>query len=210
VSIACNLCSKGFNFEGLPTDRPLFCPDCGSPATIIDTSELLERKKGNISAITSEIKSPPPAETNPTDPSKTEKTAPYTPSISNYVPVELKTDSLNQSEIKKTLPYTRPRYDRRIALVLTSLGVIGIVGVGHLYTKSSKGIKKGICFLIGGFFVYLITIVRLAVEFFSLSAEYTDPSGGGKFLAIFFLIVYILIWLWQFIDLRRLTKYAEQ
>jgi transcription initiation factor IIE alpha subunit len=59
------LCSKGFDFEGLPTDRPLVCPDCGSPATIIDTSELLERKKGNISAITGEMKSPLPPETHP-------------------------------------------------------------------------------------------------------------------------------------------------
>jgi len=168
VPIFCNLCNKDFDFEGLPTDRPLFCPDCGSPATIIDTSELLERKKGNISAITSEIKSPPPAETNPTDPSKTEKTAPYTPSISNYVPVELKTDSLNQSEIKKTLPYTRPRYDRRIALVLTSLGVIGIVGVGHLYTKSSKGIKKGICFDLSFFPLVQNTQILVAAESFWL------------------------------------------
>jgi hypothetical protein len=205
VPIFCNLCNKDFNFEGLPTDRSLFCPDCGSPATIIDTSELLQRD-----TITSVIKSPPPPEANPKGPSKIEKTAPYTPSIPKYVPVERKTDLLNQSKTKRTSPYTRPRYDRRIALVLTSLGVIGIVGVGHLYTKSSKGIKKGICFLIGGFFVYLITIVGLAVEFFSLSAEYTDPSGGGKFVAIFFLIVYISIWLWQFIDLRRLLKYSTQ
>jgi hypothetical protein len=209
VPLFCNLCNKDFDFEGLPTNKPLFCPDCGSPATTIDTSELLQRKKGNISDITSEIKSPPPAETNPTGPSEAEKTVPYTPSISNYVPVEPKTESLNQSKINETLSYTYPRYDPRIAVALTSLGVIGIMGVGHLYTKNSKGIKKGICFLIGGFFVYLITIVGLSAEFFYPSTEYTDPDGGGKFAAVFFLIVYILIWLWHFSDLRRLTRYAE-
>ena len=144
------MCNKDFNFEGLPTDRPLFCPDCSSSATIIDTSELLQKKKGNISAITSEIKSPSPHEINPKGPSET--SAPYTPSISNYVPAGRKTDPLNQPKTKESSPYTHPRYDRRVALVLTSLGVIGIVGIGHLYTKSSKGIKKGICFLIGGFF----------------------------------------------------------
>lgn len=186
-------------------DRPLFCPDCGSPATTIDTSELLRKGKGNISAITNEIKS----ETNPTIPSEIEKPAPYTPNTPT-VPVEPKIDPLNHTKIKKTSPFTHPRYDRRIALVLTSLGIIGIVGIGHLYTKSSKGFKKGICFLIGGFFVYLITIVGLSAEFFYPSMEYTDPDGGGKSAAIFFLIVYILIWLWHFLDLRKLTKYTEQ
>jgi hypothetical protein len=160
VPIFCNLCNKDFNFDGLPTDRPLFCPDCGSPATIIDTAELLQR-----TTRTSKIESPPTHKTNPTGPSEIDKTAPYAPSIPNYVPVEPKTDSLNQSNLKKTLHYTRPRYDRRIALVLTSLGVIGIIGVGHLYTKSSKGIKKGICFLIGGFFVYLFVVVGLDTYF---------------------------------------------
>jgi hypothetical protein len=192
VPIFCTLCNKDFNFEGLPTNRPLFCPDCGSPATIIDTSEMLQRKKGNISAITSEIKSPP-QQSNPTGPSRIEKTAPYTPSIPNHITGEPKTDALNQSKIKKTLSYTRPKYDRLIALVLTSLGVIGIVGIGHLYTKNNKGIKKGICFLIGGFFVYLFTIVPLYLYIFQPSAEYPDPEGGGKAAAIFFLIVFLLI-----------------
>ena len=137
------MCNKDFNFEGLPTDRPLFCPDCGSSATIIDTSELLQKKKGNISAITSEIKSPSPPEINPKGQSETEKSAPYTPSISNYVSVGQKTDPLNQPKTKDSSPYTHPRYDRRVALVLTSLGVIGIVGIGHLYTKSSKGSRRG-------------------------------------------------------------------
>jgi hypothetical protein len=77
VPIICNFCNKDFDFEGLPADRPLFCPDCGSPATIIGTSELLARRKGNISAVASDIKSPPPPETSSTDPSEIEKTAPY-------------------------------------------------------------------------------------------------------------------------------------
>jgi hypothetical protein len=57
-----------------------------------------------------------------------------------------------------------------------------------------------ICFLIGGFFVYLLTVVNLDIYIFHPpdaafhpNAEYADPNG--KYSVVFFLIVYILIWL---------------
>jgi hypothetical protein len=208
LTIFCNLCNKGFNFDDLPTNTSIFCPDCGSPATIIDASELLQRKNSSInSTIISE--SDTTAKTGQVEPLRIKRTKPYTPPVTNQASMTAKNEQ-GSSKTKETKPYSRPKYKRRIAFVLTSLGAIGIVGIGHLYTKTRKGIIRGICFLIGGFFTYLITIVGSYFEFFSPSTEYTDPSGGGKFVAVFFLIIYILIWLWHFIDLKRLTKYAAQ
>jgi hypothetical protein len=150
---------------------------------IIDASELLQRRKNNIdNSITLES---PKAKTGQVEPLRIKKTKPYTPPVINQVSTTAKNEQI-PSRIKETKPYSHPKYNRRIAFVLTSLGAIGIVGIGHLYTKTRKGIIRGICFLIGGFFVYLITIVGLSVEFFSPSTEYTDPDGGGKFAAIFF------------------------
>jgi hypothetical protein len=182
MPIFCNQCSKDFNFNDLPTNKPIFCPDCGSPATIIDASELLQKEKNSKIDVRTTLESATTAKIGYASPSKTQSTK----------------------------PYSRPKYDRHIALVLSSLGIIGIVGIGHLYTKTTKGIKKGICFLIGGFFVYLFTIIPLYAYIFQPSAEYPDPEGGGKAAAIFFLIVFILIWLWQFLDLKKLTKSPAQ
>jgi hypothetical protein len=182
MPIFCNRCNKDFNFRDLPTNKPIFCPDCGSPATIIDASELLQRGKSSKIDATTTLKSPMTSKIGYADPSKTQGPK----------------------------PHSRPKYDRRIALVLSSLGIIGIVGIGHLYTKTTKGIRKGICFLIGGFVVYLFTIIPLYFYFFQPSAEYPDPEGGGKAAAIFFLIVFILIWLWQFLDLKKMINYPAQ
>jgi hypothetical protein len=209
LPIFCNLCNKIFDFDDLPTNTPIFCPDCGSPATITDAPELLQRKNSSIdSSITSEADTT--TKTGQVEPLRIKRTKPYTPPVTNQASTTAKTGHVEPLKTNETKAYSRPKYNRRIAFVLTSLGAIGIVGIGHLYTKTRKGIIRGICFLIGGFFAYLITIVGSYFEFFSPSTEYTDPSGGGKFVAVFFLIIYILIWLWHFIDLKRLTKYAAQ
>jgi hypothetical protein len=209
LRIFCNLCNKGFNFDDLPTNTPIFCPDCGSPATIIDASELLQNKNSSIdSSITSEADTI--AKTGQVEPLRIKRTKPYTPPVTNQASTTAKTGQVDPSRTKGTKPYSRPKYNRRTAFVLTSLGVIGIVGVGHIFTKTTKGKNRGICFLIGGFFVYLFTIIPLDTYIFHPSAEYPDPSGGGKFGAIFFLVVFILIWLWQFLDLMKLTKSSPQ
>lgn len=210
MPIFCNLCNKDFNFNDLPTNKPIFCPDCGSPATIIDASELLQKRKNSKIDASTTLESPTTAKIGYANPSKTQSTKPYTPPVTNQASTTAKTGQVEPLKTNETKAYSRPKYNRRIAFVLTSLGAIGVVGIGHLYTKTRKGIIRGICFLIGGFFAYLITIVGSYFEFFSPSTEYTDPSGGGKFVAVFFLIIYILIWLWHFIDLKRLTKYAAQ
>jgi hypothetical protein len=210
LPIFCNLCNKGFNFDDLPTNTPIFCPDCGSPARIIDASELLQRRKNSNIDSSVTLESPTTAKTGQVDPSRTKRTEPYTPPVINQGFTTAKTGQPDPSRTKRTRPYSRPKYNRRIAFVLTSLGVIGILGVGHLYTKTTKGIKRGICFLIGGFFVYLFAIVLLDAYIFHPSVEYPDPGDGGKVGAIFFLIVFILIWLWQFLDLTKLTKYSAQ
>lgn len=209
MPIFCNLCNKDFNFDDLSANTPVFCPDCGSPATIIDASEVLQRKKNDIDNSSTTFESPATAETGQDEPLRTKKAKPYTSPVINQASTTAKNEQ-GPSKIKETKPYGRPKYNRRIAFVLTSLGAIGIVGIGHLYTKTRKGITRGICFLIGGFFVYLFTIIPLYFYVFQPSAEYPDPEGGGKPTAILFLIVFILIWLWQFLDLKKLTKYPAQ
>ena len=206
----CNQCNKDFYFDNLPTDRSIFCPDCGSPAMIIDVSELSQRRKNsNIDSSTS-LESPTTAKTGQFDPSRTKGTKPYTPPVINQASTTAKTGQFDPSRTKGTKPYRRIRYSRRKALILSSLGaIIGITGISHLYIRTSKNNIKGICFLIGGFFVYLFAIVLLDSYIFHPSAEYPDPDGGGKVGAIFFLIVYILIWLWQFLDIRKLTKFSS-
>ena len=47
MPIFCSQCNKDFNFEDISADRPVFCPDCGLSATIIDTSELLQKTKNS-------------------------------------------------------------------------------------------------------------------------------------------------------------------
>ena len=207
MPIFCSLCNKDFNVDDLPTNTPIFCPDCGSPATIIDTSEVLQRRKNSIDNSSTTLESPTTAETGQDEPLRIKKAKPYTPPAINQASMTAKNEHV-PSKTRDTKSYGRPKYNRRIAFILTSLGAIGIVGIGHLYTKTRKGTIRGICFLIGGFFAYLITIVGLYFEFFSPSTEYTDPSDGGEYVAIFFLIVYILIWLWQFFDLKKLIKYS--
>jgi hypothetical protein len=113
MPLACNLCNKDFNFDALPTDRPVFCPDCGSPAILIDGSELLQRRKRSNTA-SNMVESPKAA----------------------------KTDRVEPLRINKTISYSNPRYNCRKALILSSVGaVLGILGIGHLYIKKRvKGI----------------------------------------------------------------------
>jgi hypothetical protein len=139
LPIFCNLCNKDFNIDDLPTNTPIFCPDCGSAATIIDASEVLQRRKNNIdNSVTLES---PKAKTGQVEPLRIKKTKPYTPPVTNQASITEKNEQV-PSNTKETKPYGRTKYNRRIAFVLTSLGVIGIVGVGHLYTKTRKRYQK--------------------------------------------------------------------
>jgi DNA-directed RNA polymerase subunit RPC12/RpoP len=166
VPIFCNTCNREFDFDHLPADRPIFCPDCGSPAIIIDKSELLKTRKSGNTSSSNTVKAPT---------------------------AEIR-DHIDPMDKEKTIPYGRARHNRRMALVLSSVGaIIGIVGIAHLYMKSRL---RGICFLIGGFFVYLLAVVNL-------NPPDTGYDPDVRYVGVFFLVVYILIWLWQFIDIRK-------
>ena len=102
VAVQCNSCEKGFNFNDLPTNRPIFCSDCGLPAIIMkyDTSEILQSRKNSANA---EVRATP----EPSPAAKNEQADPI--------------------RIERAKTYSRPRHNRHVALVLTSLGVIGVI-----------------------------------------------------------------------------------
>jgi DNA-directed RNA polymerase subunit RPC12/RpoP len=91
-------------------------------------------------------------------------------------------------------------HNRRKALILSSVGVaVGIIGISHLYLKKRI---KGISFLVGGFFVYLLAVTNL--NYYHLNRPTEDFEPGGEYGFVFFFIVYSLIWLWQFYDIRKI------
>ncbi len=174
MPIFCNQCNKGFDFNNLPPNRPIFCPDCGSPAIRIDSSELLQRMKSF--SRTEDREGSKTADT--IDPLRTKKVIPFPPQ--DFSP--------------------RPRkFSSRKALVLSSFGAIfGILGIGHLYIKQKS---KGISFLIVGLIFYLFVLSYKNYIFWNRPLTGFNPDTNNGLL--FFSIIYFVIWLWQFVDLKR-------
>ncbi len=177
VPIFCNQCNKGFDFNNLPPNRPIFCPDCGNPAIRIDTSELLQRMK-SVSRNGNQVGS---KTADTIDPLRTKKVISSPPPDYSHRP---------------------KKFSSRKALVLSSFGVIfGILGIGHLYIKQKS---KGIGFLVVGLIFYFIVLSYVNYIFWNRPLTGFNPDTNIGI--VFFSIIYFLIWLWQFIDLKRIIR----
>lgn len=171
--VYCNRCNKEFTFDDLPSDRSVFCPDCGSQAIIVDTAGKLQQEKTSN---------------------------PYINNRELNVKTKTKKSYLNPFIKKRFVSGSQPVYNARKVLILSSIGApVGIIGIGHLYIKK---LLKGVCFLVGGFFFYLTLISFLSYYHWNRAPE--TPENNYSY--IFFLIVYCLIWFWQFYDLNKLTN----
>jgi hypothetical protein len=177
VPIFCDQCNKGFDFNNLPPNRPIFCPDCGSSAIRIDTAELLQRMK-SVSRIEDRVES---KAADNVDTLRTKKVIPSPPPDYSHYP---------------------KKFSSRKALVLSSFGgIIGILGIGHLYIKQKS---KGIGFLIVGLIFYFIVLSYVNYIFWNRPLTGFNPDTYVGI--VFFSIIYFLIWLWQFIDLKRIVR----
>ena len=206
MTIFCSQCDKDFNFEDIPADRPVFCPDCGSSATIINASELLQKTKNSSKSCNSldtssslRDKIPP---LNPVGPMKAE------PSSSNSTGqprTTWKKDRFHTVRTKKSVLSSR-HYSRRTVLILASLGsLLGVPGIGHLYIKKRL---RGIFFLLSGLFFYMTIIIYLSYIYWNRpEKEFNSDSYAGLGFVI---MIYLLICLVHFIDILKLTKYSPQ
>lgn len=210
MPIFCSHCNKDFNFENIPDDRPVFCPDCGLSATIVDASELLPKTKNSNKSSNSPDTSPSLTDKlPPLNPVETMKTPSSTstdqpPTSTDQPRTTWKKNHFHTVRTKKSVP-PNWHYSHRTVLILSSLGsLLGIPGIGHLYIKKKL---KGIGFLISGLFFYISIMAFLNTIYWNRPEEFDPDSYAGLGFVIF---CYLLICLVHFIDIIRLTKYSTR
>jgi hypothetical protein len=205
MPIFCSQCNKDFNFENIPTGSPVFCPDCGLSATIIDESEILQKtKKGNRSSNSHDTSSSLTDKLPPLNPVGTMKTEPTSSTSIGEPHTTWSKDLFHTIRTKKSAPTSR-HYSRHTVLILSSLGsLLGVPGIGHLYIKKKL---KGICFLISGLFFYIFIFFFLNEIYWNRPEKFDPDSYGGLGFVV---MVYLLICLAHFIDIIRLTKYSTR
>lgn len=160
-------CNKDFNFEDIPSDRPVFCPDCGLSATILDAAELLKRTKDKDSIKSSNSYDTDSFSTNklpPLNPVGTKKTVPPSSASADQPRTTWIKDRFHTERTKKTVSPSW-HYSRRKILILSSDSSKALLKV-NVISGSSSAIR-----------------IRLAEEDNSsfLSCNCCPPSSGFLF-----------------------------
>jgi TM2 domain-containing membrane protein YozV/predicted RNA-binding Zn-ribbon protein involved in translation (DUF1610 family) len=119
-----------------------------------------------------------------------------------FQPVEpIRNPSTPATSIVEQLPYKSPGTAALIAFIG---GLFGLLGVGHIYVGK---IGKGIGILITGFviaFLLIIMVVFLQGIFFF---EVDESSSAGVAIIMFtFGIVYLVLWIWQIFNARKMAR----
>jgi TM2 domain-containing membrane protein YozV len=106
--------------------------------------------------------------------------------------------------IVEHLPYKNPGTAALIAFIG---GIFGLPGIGHMYVGK---VGKGIGILILGLILYAVVIILATTGLASLGLSNPDSAGSaaaGVFGMLFILIiVYIVFFLWQIFNARKMAK----
>lgn len=106
--------------------------------------------------------------------------------------------------IVEHLPYKSPGTAALIAFIG---GIFGLPGIGHMYVGK---VGKGIGILILGLILYAVVIIMATAGIASLGLSTADSSGSAAAgvigLLLILSIVYIVFFLWQIFNARKMAK----
>lgn len=93
-------------------------------------------------------------------------------------------------------PYKNPGTAALIAIIG---GIFGFPGIGHIYVGR---IARGILILISGIILFVLGLIAI------FAGAALGPAGfaAGAVFGFIFIIIYVVIWIWQIFDARSLAK----
>ena len=109
--------------------------------------------------------------------------------------------------VVETLPYKSPGTAALIAFIG---GIFALPGIGHIYVGK---VGRGIGILIFGLILYAIVIIMITSVGFLASleqpnsaSEYASAGIGAIAMMLVFSIAYIVLFIWQIFNARKLAK----
>lgn len=116
-------------------------------------------------------------------------------------------DKQSSQSVVATLPYKSPGTAALIAFIG---GIFALPGIGHIYVGK---VGRGIGILILGLILYALSVATISSVGFLASleqpnsaSEYASAGIGAIAMMLVFNIAYIVLFIWQIFNARKLAK----